>query len=140
MKTVDCHPQDTGLGDQPDFSFFLAARGETRGLIERGIDRVAGWMMAKRRLTEAGFPTLYSNRSFRPAGITNFLKNGGNFEVAQRIAGRADSRTTKALCPPRPEGPFGEYGEDSELNCFDRYFRNQSTSRSALCKLKIRST
>jgi hypothetical protein len=96
--------------------------------------------MAKRRLTEAGFSTVYSNRSFRAAGITNFLKNGGNFEVAQRIAGRADSRTTNALRPPRPEGPFGEYGEDSELNCFDCYFSKQSSSTSASCELKIRST
>jgi integrase/recombinase XerD len=30
-----------------------------------------------------------------PLGITNFLENGGTLEVAQRIAGRADSRTTK---------------------------------------------
>jgi hypothetical protein len=28
---------------------------------------------------------------------SRFLENGGNLEVAQRIAGRADSRTTK-LC------------------------------------------
>jgi hypothetical protein len=33
--------------------------------------------------------------SFRATGITNFLENGGTLEVAQRIAGNADSRTTK---------------------------------------------
>jgi integrase len=35
--------------------------------------------------------------SFRATGITNFLdlENGGPLEVAQRIAGHADSRTTK---------------------------------------------
>ena len=32
---------------------------------------------------------------FRATGITNFLENGGTLEVAQRIAGHADSRTTK---------------------------------------------
>ena len=42
LKTVDCYRQDTGLGDQPNSPFFLAARGETRGLIDRGIDRVVG--------------------------------------------------------------------------------------------------
>src|ERR1700722_7301073 len=31
----------------------------------------------------------------RATGITNFLENGGTLEVAQRIAGHADSRTTK---------------------------------------------
>jgi hypothetical protein len=29
------------------------------------------------------------------AGITNYLENDGTLEVAQRIAGHADSRTTK---------------------------------------------
>jgi hypothetical protein len=33
--------------------------------------------------------------SFGAAGITSFLQNGGSLEVAQRIAGHADSRTTK---------------------------------------------
>jgi site-specific recombinase XerD len=44
---------------------------------------------------DSGISTRYSNHSFRAAGITNFLENGGNLEVAQRIAGHADSRTTK---------------------------------------------
>ena len=32
---------------------------------------------------------------FRATGITNFLENDGTLEAAQRIAGHADSRTTK---------------------------------------------
>jgi len=52
-------------------------------------------MMAKRRPAGADLSTIYSNHSFQAAGITNFLENGGNLEVAQRIAGHADSRTTK---------------------------------------------
>jgi site-specific recombinase XerD len=83
------------IQDQPDSPLFLAARGKTRELTNHGIDRVAAWMMVKRRLKDAGLPTIYSNHSFRAAGITNFLENGGNLEVAQRIAGHADSRTTK---------------------------------------------
>jgi len=43
--------------------------------------------MLKRRLRDAGLSTIYSNHSSRAAGITNFLENGGNLEVAQRIAG-----------------------------------------------------
>lgn len=73
----------------------MAARAKTHELTDRAIDRVAAWMMVKRRLKNAGIPTIYSNHSFRAAGITNFLENGGNLEVAQRIAGHADSRTTK---------------------------------------------
>jgi hypothetical protein len=33
--------------------------------------------------------------SFGATGITNFLENDGTLEAAQRIAGHADSRTTK---------------------------------------------
>jgi len=51
--------------------------------------------MLKRRLRDAGHSTIYSNHSFRAAGITNYLENDGTLEVAQRIAGHADSRTTK---------------------------------------------
>jgi hypothetical protein len=43
----------------------------------------------------AGLLAHYSSHSFRANGITNFLKNDGTLEAAQRIAGHADSRTTK---------------------------------------------
>jgi site-specific recombinase XerC len=51
--------------------------------------------MLKRRLKQAGLPAHYSPHSFRATGITNFLENDGTLEAAQRIAGNADSRTTK---------------------------------------------
>jgi integrase/recombinase XerD len=51
--------------------------------------------MLKRRLKDAGLSDVFSPHSFRATGITNFLENGGTLEVAQRIAGHADSRTTK---------------------------------------------
>src|SRR6202043_3645671 len=38
---------------------------------------------------------LIIRHSFRATGITNFLENAGTLEAAQRIAGHADSRTTK---------------------------------------------
>jgi integrase len=51
--------------------------------------------MLKRRLKQAGLPAHYSSHSFRATGITDFLENDGTLEAAQRIAGHADSRTTK---------------------------------------------
>jgi integrase/recombinase XerD len=51
--------------------------------------------MLKRRLKQAGLPAHYSPHSCRATGITNFLENDGTLEAAQRIAGHADSRTTK---------------------------------------------
>jgi len=92
---LDRYLDASGLRDRPDSPLFLAARGKTHKLTDRAIDRVAAWMMVKRKLKDAGIPTIYSNHSFRAAGITNFLENGGNLEMAQRIAGHADSRTTK---------------------------------------------
>jgi hypothetical protein len=56
--------------------------------------------MLKRRLKQAGLPAHYSPHSFRATGITNFLEDDGTLEAAQRIAGHADSRTTK-LCDRR---------------------------------------
>jgi site-specific recombinase XerD len=53
--------------------------------------------MLKRRLRDAGLSTTYSNHSFRAAGITNYLENDGTLEVAQRIAGHADSRTPSSM-------------------------------------------
>jgi site-specific recombinase XerD len=51
--------------------------------------------MLKRRLKDAGLSDAFAPHSFPATGITNFLENGGTLEVAQRIAGHADSRTTK---------------------------------------------
>jgi len=57
--------------------------------------RIDAARMLKRRLKAAGANLQYSAHSFRATGITTYLENGGSLEVAQRIAGHADSRTTK---------------------------------------------
>ncbi len=48
-----------------------------------------------RHVVKSGLPEDIAKRSSWAAGITTFLKYGGQMEVAQRIAGHADSRTTK---------------------------------------------
>jgi site-specific recombinase XerD len=57
--------------------------------------------MLKRRLEQAGLSAHNSPHSFRTTGITNFLENDGTLEAAQRIAGHADSRTTKMTAAAR---------------------------------------
>jgi len=47
------------------------------------------------RSARQGLSAQYSPHSFRATAITNFLENDGTLEAAQRIAGHADSRTTK---------------------------------------------
>jgi site-specific recombinase XerD len=64
-------------------------------LSRRQLVRTDAADMLKRRLKQAGLPAHYSPHSFRATGITNFLENDGTLEAAQRIAGHADSRTTK---------------------------------------------
>ena len=51
--------------------------------------------MIKRRARKAGLPTEICAHSFRGAGITEYLRNGGDLEVAARIAGHASIRTTQ---------------------------------------------
>ena len=44
--------------------------------------------MIKRRARRAGLPAEICAHSFRGTGITEYLRNGGDLEVAARIAGR----------------------------------------------------
>ena len=85
----------TGLGNEPGSLLFPAALGKTGKLSRRPLVRTDAADMLKRRLKQAGLPAHYSPHSFRATGITNFLENDGTLEAAQRIAGHADSRTTK---------------------------------------------
>lgn len=103
-REIPCHPSlssyldawisASGIsGSGPLFPTFTGAAHDQ--LSEKQMSRDEALQMVKRRLKRAGLPPLFSNHSFRATGITTFLENGGQLEVAQRIAGHADSRTTK---------------------------------------------
>lgn len=92
-QVLDDYLLKTKLSEEPAAPLFPAAR--TGVLSRRPINRIDTAEMSKRRLRQAGLPEHYSAHSFRAAGVTNFLEKGGSLEVAQRIAGHADSRTTK---------------------------------------------
>jgi integrase/recombinase XerD len=78
-----------------DGSFFATSvSGKTGKLSRRLPVRTDAADMLKRRLKQAGLPAHYSLHSSSATGITNFLENDGTREAAQRVAGRADSRTT----------------------------------------------
>jgi integrase len=74
---------------------FPAALGKDQEVSRWPLVRTDAADVLKRRLKQAGLPAHYSPHSFRATGITNFLENGGTLEAVQRIAGHADSRTTK---------------------------------------------
>ena len=92
---LDEYLKATGLGAEPNSPLFPAAFGKTAKLSRRPLVRTDAADMLKRRLKQAGLPAHYSPHSFRATHITNFLENDGILEAAQRIAGHADSRTTK---------------------------------------------
>jgi site-specific recombinase XerD len=94
-ELLDEYLKATGLGAEPGSPLFPAALGKTGKLSRRELVRTDAADMLKRRLRQARLPAHYSPHSFRATGITNFLENDGTLEAAQRIAGHADSRTTK---------------------------------------------
>src|SRR5271165_4372101 len=94
-ELLDEYLKVTGLGAEPGSPLFPAAFSKTGKLSRRPLVRTDAEEMLKRRLKQAGLPAHYSPHSFRATGITNFLENDGTLEAAQRIAGHADSRTTK---------------------------------------------
>jgi site-specific recombinase XerC len=94
-ELLDQYLKATGLEKEPQSPLFPASIGKTGKLSRRPLVRTDAADMLKRRLKQAGLPAHYSPHSFRATGITNFLENDGTLEAAQRIAGHADSRTTK---------------------------------------------
>ena len=87
-ELLDQYLKATGLEKEPQSPLFPAAIGKTGKLSRRPLVRTDAADMP-------GLPAHYSPHSFRATGITNFLENDGTLEAAQRIAGHADSRTTK---------------------------------------------
>lgn len=66
-----------------------------RNLSDNALRRQDVTKLLKRYALEARLPHAFSAHSARATGITTYLDNGGTLEVAQDIAGHADSRTTR---------------------------------------------
>jgi integrase/recombinase XerD len=64
-------------------------------LTRRPMSRHTAWEMVKRRAKAAKLPPTTTNHSFRAAGITTYLENGGSIETAKRIAAHASVKTTQ---------------------------------------------
>ena len=52
------------------------------------------WAMIRRRASDAGIETPIGCHTFRATGITDYLSNGGRIEVAQKMAGHSNAKTT----------------------------------------------
>lgn len=91
---LDAYIEEAGLGDQKDVPLFQTSPGRGRKLTGKRLQRQEAWSMVKRRALAASVSTNVCNHSFRAGGITNFLKNGGSQDNAQRVAAHEDVRTT----------------------------------------------
>ena len=83
-------------GDKKRPLFRSSGRGRRQNVLLRtAMTRQTAIKMIKRRALEAGLPDEISNHSFRGTGITEYLRNGGDLEIAARIAGHESTRTTQ---------------------------------------------
>lgn len=91
---LDLYIKEGDLEEEKYTPLFRTTVGRTRRLTERGLQRQEAWAMIKRRALRASVNTDACNHTFRASGITNFLRNGGSRDNAQKIAAHEDVRTT----------------------------------------------
>lgn len=92
---LDAYLGAAGIGEEKKGPLFRAARGKTGRLTDRALSRHNAFQMIRRRAREVGITTTIGCHSFRGTGITIYLQNGGELEMAQRMAGHVSPRTTK---------------------------------------------
>jgi integrase/recombinase XerD len=84
-----------GIADDRKGPLFRSAIGKTKKALGRGpMSRGDVWRMVRRRASDAGIETAIGCHTFRATGITDYLTNGGRIEVAQRMAGHSNAKTT----------------------------------------------
>ncbi len=91
---LDAYIKTAGIADERKGPLFRSAIGKTGQLSERPLLRGDAWRMVRRRASDAGIETAIGCHTFRATGITDYLTNGGRIEVAQRMAGHSNAKTT----------------------------------------------
>ena len=93
---VDAYLEAAGIGaDRRGPLFRSCEPGRRDTLQDRAMSRFGALKMIKRRARQAGLPAEICAHSFRGTRITEYLRNGGDLEVAARIAGHESTRTTQ---------------------------------------------
>ena len=95
---------------------FRAAIGKTKKLGGGAMSRTDVWYMARRPASDARIETAIGCHTFRAAGITDYLTNGGRIEVAQRMAGHSNAKTTGLYDRRNDDVSVGEVERDRDLN------------------------
>lgn len=100
--------EGTGIaGDAAGPLFRTIGRG-TGQLTRSLLYRVNAYDMVQPRALAAGVATAIGNHTFRPTGITAYLKEGGTLEKAAAIANHASTRTTQLYDRCRADVSPGE--------------------------------
>ena len=91
---LDAYIAAAGIADDRKGPLFRSAIRKTKQLSNRPLSRTDVWYMIRRRAADLGLETAIGCHTFRATGITDYLTNGGRIEVAQRMAGHANAKTT----------------------------------------------
>ena len=91
---LDAYIKAAGIEGDRKGPLFRAAIGKTKKLGGGAMSRTDVWYMVRRRAFDAGIETAIGCHTFRATGITDYLTNGGRIEVAQRMAGHSNAKTT----------------------------------------------
>jgi len=105
---LDAYIAAAGIANDKKGPLFRAAVGRTGKLSVRPMSRVDAWYMVRRRAADAGIEAAIGNHSFRAIGMTDYMENGGDITVAQRMAGHANIRTTQMYDRRGDEVSFSE--------------------------------
>jgi site-specific recombinase XerD len=91
---MDAYLTSADIAGQKKTPLFRTARLKTRRLTENRMREADVWRMIRRRAGDVGIATPIGCHTFRATGITNYMKNGGTLEKAQKMAAHESSRTT----------------------------------------------
>jgi len=91
---LDAYINAAGIAGDRKGPMFRSAIGKTGALTGKPMLRGDVWRMVRRRAVRGGIATAIGCHTFRATGITDYLTNGGRIEVAQRMAGHSNAKTT----------------------------------------------
>jgi len=88
--------EEAGIREDREAPLFQSLRGRIGKLTGNRLQADNVLQMVKRRAEETGFdPAQVTCHTFRATGITTYLENDGDLEMAQHIAGDASADTTR---------------------------------------------
>jgi len=91
---LDAYINAAGIAEDRKGPLFRAAIRRTKTLSDHAMSRTDVWYMVRRRASDADIETSIGCHTFRATGITDYLTNGGKLEIAQRMAGHSNAKTT----------------------------------------------